>query len=108
MIVSEEANFPTDLYVAQGLARLLGDVELRLVPRDGPARRARRATSAVLLLTHVDFRTGEIHDMAGLTRAAHDAGRARALGPRAQRGRACPWTSTAARPTSPWAAATST
>ena len=45
VILSEEANFPTDLYVAQGLARLLGDVELRLVPRDGLRARARRTTS---------------------------------------------------------------
>ena len=73
VIVSEEANFPTDLYVAQGLVRLLGDVELRLVPRDGLCA-ALGDDVAVLLLTHVDFRTGEIHDMAGLTRAAHDAG----------------------------------
>jgi len=73
VIVSEEANFPTDLYVAQGLARLLGDVELRLVPRDR-LRDALGGDVAVLLLTHVDFRTGEIHDMAGVTRAAHDAG----------------------------------
>ena len=73
VIVSEEANFPTDLYVAQGLASLLGDVELRLVPRDG-LRAALGDDVAVLQLTHVDFRTGEIHDMAGLTRAAHHAG----------------------------------
>ena len=72
-ILSEEGNFPTDLYVAQGLARLLGDVELRLVPRDG-LRDALGDDVAVLMLTHVDFRTGEIHDMAGLTRAAHGAG----------------------------------
>jgi len=72
-IVSERGNFPTDLYVAQGLARLLGDVELRLVPRDR-LRDALDGDVAVLLLTHVDFRTGEIHDMTGLTRAAHDAG----------------------------------
>jgi len=73
VILSEEANFPTDLYVAQGLASLLGDVELRLVRRDG-LRAALGDDVAVLLLTHVDFRTGEIHDMAGLTRAAHEAG----------------------------------
>jgi kynureninase len=73
VVLSEEANFPTDLYVAQGLSRLLGDVELRLVPR-GSLRAALGNDVAVLLLTHVDFRTGEIHDLAGLTRAAHDAG----------------------------------
>jgi kynureninase len=73
VILSEEANFPTDLYVAQGLVRLLGDVELRLVPRS-ELPGAVNADVAVLMLTHVDFRTGEIHDMAGLTKAVHDAG----------------------------------
>jgi len=73
VILSEESNFPTDLYIAQGLARLLGDAELRLVPRDG-LRAALGGDVAVLMLTHVDFRTGELHDMAGLTRAAHDMG----------------------------------
>jgi len=73
VIVSERENFPTDLYVAQGLAALLGDVELRLVGR-GDLEGALDDRTAVLMLTHVDFRTGEIHDMAGLTRAAHGAG----------------------------------
>jgi kynureninase len=73
VVVSERGNFPTDLYVAQGLGALLGDVELRLVPR-AELSGALDDRTAVLMLTHVDFRTGEIHDMAGLTRAAHDAG----------------------------------
>ena len=73
VVVSERANFPTDLYVAQGLGALLGDVELRLVSRDGLAA-ALDDQVAVLMLTHVDFRTGEVHDMPGLTRTAHAAG----------------------------------
>ena len=73
VVLSEESNFPTDLYVAQGLQRLLGWAELRLVPREG-LRAALRDDVAVLMLTHVDFRTGEVHDMAALTRAAHEAG----------------------------------
>jgi kynureninase len=73
VVVSEDGNFPTDLYVAQGLGSLLGSVELRTVPR-AELTRALDDHVAVLMLTHVDFRTGEIHDMAGLTRAAHDAG----------------------------------
>jgi kynureninase len=73
VVVSERGNFPTDLYVAQGLGALLGNVELRLVPRPELAG-ALDDQTAVLMLTHVDFRTGEVHDMAGLTRAAHDAG----------------------------------
>ncbi len=73
VILSEPDNFPTDLYVAQGLASLLGGVELRLVPRAGLAK-ALDESVAVLMLTHVDFRTGAIHDMAALTQAAHRAG----------------------------------
>ena len=72
-IVSELENFPTDLYVAQGLAALLPDVELRLVPRAELAS-ALDEDVAALLLTQVDFRTGELHDMRALTRAAHGSG----------------------------------
>jgi kynureninase len=73
VILSEKGNFPTDLYVAQGLARLLDGVELRLVEReDLPATLDER--TSVLMLTHVDFRTGAMHDMEALTAAAHEAG----------------------------------
>jgi len=73
-ILSEEGNFPTDLYVAEGLTRLVGDGHrLRLVPK-GDVLAALDADTAVLLLTHVDYRTGERHDLAAVTRAAHDAG----------------------------------
>jgi kynureninase len=71
-IVTEEHNFPTDLYVAEGVADLLG-VELRRVPRDRLAE-AVDETVAVLSLTHVDYRSGSIHDMASVTSLAHRAG----------------------------------
>jgi kynureninase len=73
LILSEKGNFPTDLYVAQGVARTLGGLELRLVERSGIAA-ALDDRVAVLLLTHVDFRTGETQDIPGLTAAAHEAG----------------------------------
>ena len=74
VILTEEDNFPTDLYVAQGLIDLLGGAaELRMVPRDG-LEAAMDASTAVLLLTHVDFRTGWMHDMGSLTRIAHASG----------------------------------
>lgn len=74
VILSDLENFGTDLYVAQGLQDLLGDrLEVRLVPRRG-IRRALGADTAVLMLTHVDFRTGEMEDMRAMTAAAHDAG----------------------------------
>lgn len=73
-ILSEEGNFPTDLYVAEGLARLLGKGHrLRLVPRKDVLS-ALDADTAVLLLTHVDYRTGERHDLEAVTRAGHEAG----------------------------------
>jgi kynureninase len=73
VILSEEENFPTDLYVAQGLSGLLGTRRLRLVPRaDLPA--AIDGNVAVVTLTHVDFRTGEMHDMREITRLCHERG----------------------------------
>ena len=73
VIVSERDNFPTDLYIAESLARQHG-CTLRLVDDDtalaaqlhGPAG----AEVAVLLLTHVHYRSGRMHPMAELT-AAH-------------------------------------
>ena len=67
-ILSEEGNFPTDLYMAEGLARLVGDGRrLRLVPK-GEILSALDGDTAVLLLTHVDYRTGERHDLPAVTR----------------------------------------
>jgi len=73
VILSEQENFPTDLYVAQGLSALLDAVSLRLVPRAGLGK-ALDDSVAVLMLTHVDFRTGALHDMSEWTRAAHRVG----------------------------------
>jgi kynureninase len=72
VIVTERSNFPTDLYVASGVVEMLG-CELRVVERPELCD-ALDADTALLLLTHVDFRTGERHDMAGLTEAAHAVG----------------------------------
>lgn len=72
VIVSERHNFPTDLYIAESLARERG-LELRLVSADEIGQRL-DGELAVLMLTHVNYRTGRMHDMAQLTRAAHDAG----------------------------------
>jgi kynureninase len=69
-IVSERTNFPTDLYIAEGLAREQG---LELVLADDIAGAIDERT-AVLMLTQVNYRTGRLHDMAALTRRAHDAG----------------------------------
>ena len=72
VILSERSNFPTDLYIAESLARERG-FELVLAQADEiPA--LLDARTAVLMLTHVNYRTGRMHDMAALSRAAHDVG----------------------------------
>jgi kynureninase len=72
VIVSERSNFPTDLYIAEALCRERG-FRLQLVePEEITA--ALTAEVAVLMLTHVNYRTGAMHDMAAVTAAAHAAG----------------------------------
>jgi kynureninase len=74
IILSEAGNFPTDAYVAAGIAELMGQGhELRLVEAADLAA-ALTADVAVLMLTEVNYRTGARLDMAGLTAAAHEAG----------------------------------
>ncbi len=74
VILSDTGNFPTDLYVAQGLAHALGrEHQLKLVDPVDVAD-AVDETTAVLMLTHVDYRTGRLHDMTALTDKAHAAG----------------------------------
>ncbi len=72
VIVSERQNFPTDLYIAESLARERG-FELRLVAA-GDVMASIGADLAVLMLTHVNYRTGRMHPMAEITAAAHAAG----------------------------------
>jgi kynureninase len=74
VILSESENFPTDLYIAQGLIALLGDKhELRLVAPEALAA-ALDADVALVLLTHVNYRSGRMHDMEAVTCLAHEAG----------------------------------
>ena len=77
VIVSEERNFPTDLYMLQGLARLLGrpedPVELRYARREALGE-ALGDDVAVVALTQVDYRSGHLLDLAATTAAIHDAG----------------------------------
>ena len=74
VILSDSGNFPSDLYMAEGLIGLLGgDYELRVVAPEDVAD-AITEDIAVTMITEVDYRTGRKHDMADLTRRAHDAG----------------------------------
>jgi kynureninase len=72
-VVSERSNFPTDLYIAQSLCKERG-YTLQLVEQDGLEAALASGETAVLMLTHVNYRTGAMHDMAALTAAAHRAG----------------------------------
>ena len=74
VILSERGNFPTDLYIAQSIAEMSGGRHrLVTVAADDVAYHIDDGT-AVLLLTHVNYRNGRMHDMAELTRRAHFAG----------------------------------
>ena len=74
VILTEPGNFPTDLYMLQGLsAQLGGAIEVRTVPRDQIAE-ALTDDVAVLVLTHVHYKSGAVFDMAGLTAKAQAVG----------------------------------
>ncbi len=74
VVLSDNGNFPSDLYMADGLLRSLGpDYELRIVdPEDVAAHITEEI--AVLMLTEVGYQTGLLHDMKALTELAHAKG----------------------------------
>jgi kynureninase len=72
VVVSERSNFPTDLYIAEGLCKARGCALKLVEPHEIAA--ALTDDVAVLMLTHVNYRTGAMHDMAAVTAAAHAAG----------------------------------
>jgi kynureninase len=74
VILSDTGNFPSDLYMAQGLCRTLGDGYVLRTVAPEEVEAAIDETVAVLLLTEVDYRTGRRHDMPALTRKAHAMG----------------------------------
>lgn len=74
VILSDSGNFPSDLYMAEGLIAMLDrGLELRVVAPE-EVESALNDEIAVMLLTQVDYRTGRMHDMAALTKAAHAVG----------------------------------
>ncbi len=74
VILSDTGNFPSDLYIAEGLVRTLGGryVLKTVAPED--VLSAIDDTVAVTLITEVDYRTGRRHDMAEITSRAHQMG----------------------------------
>ncbi len=75
VIVTERSNFPTDIYMAEGLSKWLDrGYQVRLVDSVEALTGAIDADTAVVMLTHVNYRTGYQHDMAALSAHAHAQG----------------------------------
>ena len=75
VIVSEASNFPTDLYIAEGLAELLQQgYSMRLVNSPDELPQAIDQDVAVVMLTHVNYKTGYMYDMQALTALSHECG----------------------------------
>ena len=75
VIVTERGNFPSDLYIAEGLTRWLArGYQLRLVDSAAELHGAIDADTAVVMLTHVNYRTGHLHDLSAITRHAQAQG----------------------------------
>ncbi|MCU7374499.1 kynureninase [Paucibacter sp. O1-1] len=75
IILGENANFPTDAYVAGGVAELMG-AEFRAVDADAvlAALDQYGQDVAIVSLTHVNYKSGQVYDMAAITRRAHEVG----------------------------------
>ena len=73
VILTEAGGFPTDLYMAQGLAAFAPHLEVRAVAREA-VQASIDTQVGVVLLTHVHYKTGAAYDMAGMTRAAQAQG----------------------------------
>lgn len=74
VILSDNGNFPTDLYMAEGLIGTIGKGHELRTPAPEDVAEAISDEVAVVMLTQVDYRTGRMHDMAEITRRAHEAG----------------------------------
>src|SRR5262249_6693673 len=74
-IVTEGASFPTDIYMTEGVASMRPDMRIRLEGVDAPRIEDLLSDDvAVVLVNHVDYRTGVLRDMAALTDRIHEAG----------------------------------
>ena len=74
VILSEASNFPTDVYMMQGIEAFSGGRVKAVTVAPDAVLDALNGDVAVLLLTQVHYKSGRVRDMAAITRAAHDAG----------------------------------
>jgi kynureninase len=73
-IISDSGNFPTDLYMVDGLVRTLGRGHELVTPRPEDVADAIDEDTAAVMLTEVDYRTGRRHDVTAITELAHANG----------------------------------
>ncbi|OWA08223.1 kynureninase [Streptomyces sp. CS113] len=74
-ILVDATTFPTDGYIAESAARMTGCTLRPVAPSEVPSALADRGErTAAVLLNHVDYRTGRLHDLPALTAAVHAAG----------------------------------
>jgi len=73
-VLSDTGNFPTDLYMVNGLFTSLNQGHSLKLVEPEQVLDSINSDLAAIILTHVDYRTGRMHDMEKISRAAHDAG----------------------------------
>ncbi|MFZ6769949.1 kynureninase [Undibacterium sp. Di26W] len=74
-IITERSNFPTDIYMAEGITRWLDrGYQIQLIDSPDELPQAMNDSTALVMLTHVNYRTGYLHDMAAVTALAHQHG----------------------------------
>lgn len=73
-LITEESNFPSDIYVLQGIERFWPGVSLKLIGRDGSLENLLDEDVAAVVITGVDFKTGAMHDMRAMTKVVQSAG----------------------------------
>ncbi len=74
VVVSDNGNFPTDLYMADGLIKSLDKGHVLKTPNPEDVESLINKDLAVLMLTQVDYRTGRMHNMKRITKLAHEVG----------------------------------
>lgn len=74
VILSDIGNFPSDLYMAEGLIKTLDQGYTLRTPAPDEVMDAITEEVAVVMLTQVDYRSGRMHDMAAITKRAHEVG----------------------------------
>ncbi|MEM1070241.1 MAG: kynureninase [Planctomycetota bacterium] len=72
-VLIESTNFPTDIYIAKGVSQLLPGIDVRVISVDQLSESLDDSV-AVVMMTHVDYKSSQLQDMEGITRLVHNAG----------------------------------